>query len=54
MRKLFLILFPLLSFGQDSSTYEVIQVIEKIEIRNSELEKTKVVETSHSKGCSTN
>ena len=33
MRKLFLILFPLLSFGQDSSTYEVIQVIEKIEIR---------------------
>ena len=33
MKKLFLILFPLLSFGQDYSTYEVIQVIEKIEIR---------------------
>ncbi|MBT6809106.1 MAG: Mrp/NBP35 family ATP-binding protein [Flavobacteriales bacterium] len=30
------------------------KVIEKIETRNSELEKTKVVETSHSKGCSTN
>jgi ATP-binding protein involved in chromosome partitioning len=30
------------------------KVIEKIETRNSELEKTKVVETSHTKGCSTN
>ncbi len=30
------------------------KVIEKTEIRNSELEKTKVVETSHTKGCSTN
>ena len=30
------------------------KVIEKIETRNSELEKTKVVETSHAKGCSTN
>ena len=33
MRKLLLILFPLLSFGQDSNTYKVIQIIEKIEIR---------------------
>ena len=33
MKKLFIFLFPLLSFGQDSNTYEVIQIIEKIEIR---------------------
>jgi len=33
MKKLLLLLFPLLSFGQESKTYEVIQVIENIEIR---------------------
>ncbi|MAQ69700.1 MAG: soul heme-binding protein [Flavobacteriales bacterium] len=33
MKKLFLLLFPFLNFGQDASTYEVIKVIEKIEIR---------------------
>ena len=33
MKKLFILLFPLLSFGQDANTYEVGQIIEKIEIR---------------------
>ena len=33
MKKLFILLFPLLSFGQDANTYEVVQIIEKTEIR---------------------
>ena len=33
MKKLLILLFPLLNFGQDSNRYEVIQIIEKIEIR---------------------